>query len=222
MIKISYNDAKFNRQMNNLIAYSNGFIDGAIAAKPEMLRILGDEVTEVMGQYIDSLARANPSMLHHVYEWAQTGSSSSRLFDINYIVNSGGLTMNATLTQSQSVKQGSTTPFYDKARIMENGIPVKIEPKNSQVLAFEDNGQQVFTRKPVVVSSPGGEGVEGQFGSTFENFFSVYLSQSILDVTGLGDLKNPTEFKTNLKRGMSSGRSAGLSAGRKWITGSKV
>jgi hypothetical protein len=105
---------------------------------------------------------------------------------------------------------------------MEAGIPVKISPKNSQVLAFNDNGEQVFTKKPVVVNKPGGQAVEGQFESNFENFFSIYLSQSIFDVTGFDHLKSSRVFKDNIRRGVSGGRSVGLTTGRRWITGSKI
>lgn len=222
MISVKFDDKAFMRKMNNLVAYANGYVDGAVMAKPELLKIIGDRVSKSLGDYIDTMARVNPSMLHHVYEWAETGSSNARLFDLDYTVGGlGGLVFTATLTQSQSVKEGSTTPFYDKARVMEYGIPVKISPKNASALSFNDNGEQVFTKKPVVVSKPGGEAVEGQLENTFDEFFSVYLSQAILDVSGLSELKKATDFKKNIKRGVSGGRSIGLATGRKWITGGK-
>lgn len=223
MISISFDDKKFYKKMTNLIAYSNGFIEGAKRSKPEMLNILGDQVSEIMGKYIDSIASANPTILHHVYEWGQTGSSSARLFDIEYISLSGGLTMSATLTQSRSIQDGSNVPFYNKARIMESGVPVTISPKNAKALAFNANGENVFTKKPVTVSNPGGTAVQGSFEETFDEFFKAYLSQSIFDVTGLGNqIKSSTAFKQNLSRGASGGKSVGLAAGRKFITGGKL
>lgn len=220
MIDVIFDDKAFTKQMNNIIAYANGFIDGATSAKPKLLEEIGESVSESLGYYIDSVANANPSLLHHVYEWAQTGSMAARLFDIDYSMTNGGLSINATFSQSQSIQNGSTVPFYNKARIMEQGIPVKITPKDGGVLSFNDNGDQVFTRKTVVVTKPGGEAVEGQFENTFDEYFSIYLSQALFSAAGLDyRLSNPIEFKTNIQKGASNGRSAGLSAGKKWITG---
>lgn len=210
----------FMKKMNNFIAYSNGFVEGAVMAKPRMLDNLGEQVKEVIASYIDSIASANPSSLHHVYEWNQVGSPSARLFNVDYVVTSGGLSLNATFSQSTSVQSGSSVPFYNKAYIMENGLPVKIEPKNSSVLAFEDNGDKVFTKKEVTVKNPGGDSVQGSFEQTFNNMVGVYLSQAIFDVTDVGiSVKNTKIFKDNSKRGASGGRSVGLATGKKWITG---
>lgn len=223
MIGITMNTKAFEKKMNNIVAYSNGFVDGAFLAKPQMLDNLGTQVSDVISQYIDSIASANPQVLHHVYEWGQTGSMSARLFNIGYTVTGGGLSLNATFSQSTSIQSGSTTPFYNKAYVMENGIPVKIEPKNSSVLAFNDNGEQVFTKKAVVVAKPGGEAVVGSFENNFNNIVSVYLSQAIFDITDVGiSVKDASIFKRNIGRGASGGRSVGLATGKKWITGGRA
>lgn len=220
MITVTFNDKSFVKQMNNLVSYANGFIDGAVKSKDALSAIVGQAASESLSNYIDSLAMSNPAILHHVYEWAQTGMSSARLFDIQYSVSNNGLSLNGTFSQSKSIKEGSNTPFYDKARIMESRIPVTISPKAGGALSFRDAGQQVFTRKPVKVLKPGGEAVQGQFESAFDDYVSVYLSQSLFDVAGLDyRLKNPTEFKENIRRGASIGKTAGISAGSKWITG---
>lgn len=223
MISVTMDSRVFERKMNNLVAYANGFIDGANLAKPQMLDELGAQVSEVISRYIDSIASANPQALHHVYEWGQTGSMSARLFNIDYIVTGSGLTMNATFSQSRSIQSGSSTPFYNKAYVMENGIPVKIKPKNSDVLAFDDNGEQVFTKKTVVVAKPGGEAVVGSFENNFNSIVSVYLSQAIFDVTDVGiSVKDVNIFKRNISRGVAGGRSVGLATGKKWITGGRA
>lgn len=221
MITVTMNTARLKKKMDNLIAYSNGFVDGAMAARPQMLQNLGEQVKEVISVYLDAIATANPQAMHHVYEWGQVGSMSGRLFDIDYIIQGGGLSLNATFSQSTSVKSGSTVPFYNKAYIMENGIPVRIEPKNSSVLAFDDNGEQVFTKKPVVIAKPGGEVVAGSFEQNFKSAVKIYLSQVIFDVTEVGmSLKNTRIFKDNLQRGVAGGRSVGVATGKKWVTGS--
>jgi hypothetical protein len=217
MFKVKYDNAKFTREMDNLLEYSLGFVDGAKRGYPSFLNQLGITLTETLKNYIDSNARVNPQVLHHVYEWSQTGSPEARLFEIKYVSTGGGLTFASTFSQSTSVKRGSTTPFYDKARIMEYGIPVTIVPKK-RVLAFEENGQTIFTSKPITIDNPGGN-VQGEYEKVFDSFFSKYLRQSFLESSGVaGYLRNPAEFKNNIAAGKRSGRSAGLASGQSWIT----
>jgi hypothetical protein len=212
------NDKKFMRDMNNVIEYSLGFLSGVQNGKAQFLNNVGKKTIEVLKQYIDTMARVDQQLLHHMYEWNRTGSPDARLFDINYIVRASGISFVPAFRQSNSVKQGSKVPFYDKATIMENGTAVTIKPKSSQVLAFEENGEMVFTKKPVNVSNPGGQGVEGSFEKTFDRFFQVYFTQAFLYSSGVADyIRNPVAFKRNLKSGKSGGRSVGKKVGYNWI-----
>lgn len=205
--------------MNNIVDYAIGFLDGAEQGKQQLLHNVGLDLKLAVEQYIDSTARVNPAELHHVYEWYQTGSPAARLFDINYVVTGGGLSMNATLSQSRSVKDGSRVPFKNKANIMEAGVSVTISPRNSDVLAFEQDGETVFTKKQVTVSAPGGEAVSGGFERAFREFFMSYLSQAMMYSSGmLFNLQNPVDFDRNLNAGKKGGRSVGVSTGKKWIS----
>ena len=222
-MKTVIDDTMFMRDMNNILEYSIGFMDGVQSGKQKFLENLGKSSIEVLKDYVDSMARVDPQMLHHVYEWSRTGSPDARLFDINYVVNQNGLSMSSTFRQSTSVKNGSRVPFYDKARIMENGIPVTIKPVAAKVLAFTNNGEDVFTKNPVSIDNPGGSMVVGSFEKTFDHFFQAYFSQVFLYSSGIIDyLKNPTAFKKNLPSGKSGGRSAGISAGYRWIANAGV
>lgn len=215
-------DTAFIKQMNNLVAYANGFLEGVQLGKKDMMKNLGAEIKAMLEQYIDANARMDPQALHHVYEWYQVGQPAGRLFEIDYIVTNAGLSMQSTFSQSKSIKDGSKVPFYNKATIMENGSPVTIKPKNSSVLAFDVDGKTVFTSKPVYVSKPGGE-VQGQFNETFREFFNVYLSQTFLDVTGLRrHFKTPTSFKNNLAAGVAGGRPVGVRVGRNWVASKEM
>lgn len=216
---ISMDSKKFNKDMQNLVKYSIGFLDGAEKGKPQFLQAVGTQTIEALKQYIDSNARANPQALHHVYEWHQTGSPSARLFDLSYTVSGVGLSVKSTFRQSTTVKSGSTTAFYDKARIMENGVPVTIIPKKANVLSFtSENGDQVFTAGPVKVSNPGGSEVAGSYERVFDEFFNVLFRQSFLRASGIMDyLEKPTIFKKNFNAGKSGGRAKGLSTGYRWI-----
>lgn len=216
-------DAKsFQKDMNNLIGYSVGFLDGIHSGKKAFLDGLGANSIELIKSYIDSMAKVDPAMLHHIYEWNRTGSPDARLFDIDYTVSSLGLSLKTSFRQSTSIRDGSTVPFYDKARIMENGIPVTIRPKTAQVLSFDDNGQQIFTKKPIKVDNPGGDSVQGGFEKAFDTFFN-YFSQSFLQSSGIAKyLENPVAYKKDLPAGKRSGKSAGIKTGYRWIANAGV
>lgn len=204
--------------MNNIVNYSIGFLDGVQKGKTVFLKTMGMETVEVMKEFIDSNARVNPQMLHHIYEWNLTGSPDARLYDISYTVSNLGLSFKSSFSQSRSIKDGSRTPFYDKARIMENGIPVTIRPRSAQVLAFDDNGETVFTRGPVEILNPGGTEVEGGFEKVFDMFFHKFFSQAFLRTSGIAKyLENPQVYKKNMPAGKKLGRSKGISTGYRWI-----
>lgn len=217
-MKIVFDTKQFNKDMNNLVQYSVGFLDGVQTGKPRFFDNLGKILSESSKRFIDSYSRVNPQMLHHVYEWQQTGSPAGRLFDINYKVTQTGLSFSSSFSQSQTIKNGSMVPFYDKAKIMETGTPVRIEPKNSNVLAFEVDGDEVFTSNSVLVTNPGGDAVKGSFEKVFDLFFSKYFTQAFLKSSGIKDyLENPIAFKENFAAGKVGGRGKGLDTGYKWI-----
>lgn len=217
-MKVVYSTQAFMKEINNLLDYSAGFIEGIERGKYDFMSALGATTVEVLKQYIDSHARANPDMLHHIYEWYQTGSPDARLFDIKYTVSALGISFVGNLSQSRSIKDGSRTPFYDKASVIENGIPVVIRPTNAQALVFEQDGQQVFVKTPVRVESPGGEAAQGGFERILDSFFQRYFTQAFLQSSGiLSYLQNPIAFKKNFNAGKRGGRSKGLEVGRRWI-----
>lgn len=204
------------KDMDNIIGYMFGFLDGVKLGWPQFLHSFGATSLTALKQYIDSNARVNPQLLHHVYEWNQTGSPDARLFNISYLVKGNGLSFNSTFTQSASVKQGSKVPFYNKAEIMEKGVPVTIVPKK-KVLVFEQDGQEVFTSKPVRVNNPGGN-VQGEYERVFDSFFHRYFRQSFLETTGIASyLRNPIDFKVNFKSAKRGGRSRGINVGKNWV-----
>lgn len=220
---IVVNSSDFSKDMRKLIEYSTGYLDGVKLGKTKFLNNLGVGTIEAMKEFIDSYARVNPEMLHHVYEWDMTGSPNARLFDLDYTVSNLGLSFKSEFRQSVSVKNGSTVPFYDKARIMEQGIPVVIRPKRAKALAFTDDGEEIFTKQPVTVENPGGEAVQGGFERAIDSFFNNYFSQAFLRSSGILDyLEKPTLYKKNLRAGMKQGRSKGIDTGYRWIANAKV
>lgn len=219
MLAVDWNDRKFMSEMHNLIEYSIGFIEGIDRGKPAFLNNLGKSTVESLKEFIDTMARVDKRMLHHVYEWNKVGDPSSRLFNLTYSLSNGGLSVGATFTQSKIASQGSSEPFYDKARIMEMGIPITIRPKKN-VLAFNDGEQTIFTKKPITINNPGGEESQHGLETTLDTFFNRYFSQLFLDKSGiLKYLESPTMYHKYLQTGMKGGgRSAGLSSGYRWIS----
>jgi hypothetical protein len=220
---VKLNTTSMKLKLDNLVQYSLGFLEGVEGGKKIFFSELGRGVIEALGQYIDAMARSDQQALHHVYEWSKTGNRSARLFKFDYIVTGSGLSVNATFSQSKSVKDGSNTPFYDKARIMEKGIPVLIKPKGDNPLVFESDGETIFTKKPILNSNPGGVAVQGSFEKTFDNFMKYYFSQSFLRASGLSDyLETPIIYKKNLAAGVRGGKSIGRATGLKWMMSAKV
>ena len=217
------NTKQFEKQMTNIVDYAIGFLDGVQKGKTMFLKNLGAGVIEAMASYVDVSARGNPNALHHVYEWYKTGSPSARLFDLQYNVNNSGLIINSTFRQSRTLKEDSNTPFYNKARIMEEGLPVTITPKRSSVLVFEEGGKTIFTKNSITVKNPGGQYVQGSFENVIDEFMLKYFKQSFLRASGLYDyIKKPTAFKKNIKAGSKSGKNKGISTGYNWIINAKI
>ena len=217
------NTTNLEKIISNAIDYSVGFLDGAQKGKSIFLKNLGNSVVGILKDYIDVEARSNPQALHHIYEWYQTGSPKARLYDFNYTVSNVGLSFKSNFKQSKSLPSGSSVPFENKAKVMEDGIPVTISPRKSDVLVFEANGQTVFTKKNIDVQNPGGTQVQGSFQKVADEFFRVYFKQSFLKSSGLYSyIKKPVLYKQNFRTGSRVGRSAGVETGFKWIANAHI
>lgn len=219
MIRVTVDPSSFIKTLNNVVKYSEGFLEGLHRGKPAFLANVGAFTLQTLKEYIDANARVNPQALHHVYEWYQTGVANARLFDIDYVVSGLGLSFNSTFRQSSVVKAGSNVPFYNKAEIMEYGVPVKIRPKAARVLAFTtEDGAEVFTPNEVRVENPGGN-VQGEYEKVFNTFFSQYFTQAFLRSSGIWNyLENPFAFKQGFAAGAKVGRSKGVAVGQEWIS----
>jgi hypothetical protein len=208
---------QFQKEINNIIQYSTGFLEGVERGKSALYIGLAPKIAEMASQFIDVNARMSPELLHHVYEWEKVGSPEARLFDIDYKITGIGITFTSLLKQSSSIKNGSNVPFYNKAKIMEEGVAVTIRPKKASVLRFEVDGQEVYTSREVRVDNPGGQ-TQGQFNNVINNFFGVYFRQSFLNSSGLLQyFKSPQVYKKNLGSAKRGGRSLGIKTGYQWV-----
>ena len=195
--------------------------------KEAFKKTIFDQIMKDFGNYIDAKARTNPKSLHHVYEWKKVGNPSSRLFALTMIDGSGisfkiGYEFKESKSFVPTQKGRRKHVFKNKASVMEAGQPLVISPRNAQRLVFEVDGETVFTKNEVIVDNPGGN-VEGQFAKAFDTFFSRYLSQSFLRISGLYDyFNNPVVYKQNLKKGKALGKSYGNTVGYNWVANAKV
>jgi hypothetical protein len=214
---------QLEKTLNNIVQYSFGFLDGAKAGKRIFLNNLGESVIEALAKYIDALAKADPSAMHHVYEWYQVGNPMARLYNLDYTVSNVGLSVKSSFRQSSSISEDSREPFYDKARIMELGIPVTITPKRNSALVFEEGGDTIFVRRPITVSNPGGTEVQGEYERIFDSFFKNYFTQAFLKSSGLFDyIQKPKIYKKNFAAGAKGGKSVGNKTGYTWIANAKI
>lgn len=220
---ITFDSKKLKKDLDNIVEYSVGFLEGVHGGKKLFLTNMGMQTVQAMKSFIDSNARVNPQMLHHIYEWNQIGNPDARLYNISYTTSNLGLSFKSSFSQSISIKNGSKVPFYDKARIMEYGIPVVIRPKAGKVLAFDQNGETVFTKNSIDIQNPGGTEVQGGFEKIFDTFFNSYFSQAFLRTSGIAQyLENPEVYKKNFQSGKNGGRSTGFSTGYRWIANAGV
>jgi len=216
LLKLKIDSKEIDSILKNSIEYSYGFLDGIELNRISYMRFLGGFVVEALGKYIDSRARINPSSLHHVYEPGQTGNESARLFKMTANASKSTIRISGVFTASSQPSENGGEPFINRAEIMENGIEIVIAPKNSDVLAFEIDGETVFSTSAIYIANPGGDAVAGSFGRTAESFFNEYMTNAILK-PALNKLNNPKEFSQFFSQGTKGGRSVGVTAGRKYF-----
>lgn len=218
MIKVKFDTKELTKTLNNIVSYSHGFTNGVKVAQPNFNKELGLFIEEALKKYIDAKARGNPSALHHVYEWGMVGSPAGRLFEFTMINSQTFITFTGRFLPSSSISDTSTQPFTNKAEIMEKGITITINPENSNFLAFEDDGETVFTSQSVVIENPGGSGVQGSFEAVVREFFNNYLTVGLLKSAGIFDkLRYAKEYSNRFVQGSKTGSSAGMSAGKEYL-----
>jgi hypothetical protein len=218
MIRTRIDPRELTKTLDNIVDYSVGFTKGINMKRTEFNKELGGFIEDALYKYIDAKARANPEELHHMYEWGMTGNASGRLFQLNMSYTQRSIYFTSTFLKSTTVSETSNRPFVDKAQIMEDGVTITISPREAKVLAFEQDGEMVFTSGSVVVENPGGEKAAGGFEKTVKDFFENYLVVGLLRGSGLFDkLSYPKEYLDRFSQGAKSGEMPGISAGKKFL-----
>jgi len=216
-----FDSKQVNEILGNAVSYSYGFLEGVEMNQIEFNRKLGEFTVDVFGKYMDSRARVNPQAFHHIYEWNQVGNEGARLFELKSKASKRVINFTGKFLPSRTVSDGSSEPFKDKANIMENAIAITIEPKNSDVLVFQDNGDTVFSMSAIHIANPGGDAVAGSFGKATEEFFSSYFTNALLKPF-IKELETPKEFAQSFSAGTKGGKPVGIKSGKKYINSARM
>lgn len=215
MISIDITDLV--NKLENVVQYSEGFLVEMQLSRRKFNSDLGKYLVALLEEYIDAMARVAPDTLHHVYEWGQTGDKSARLFTFDVIATDSIIRLDGTFLTSNSIPPTGTEPFVDKARIMESGITVIIEPRDAEALVFEEDGETIFVTTSVTVEHPGGEAVAGSFEAAVESFLTTYVSKEILSPL-FNKMARMKEYKMFFAEGARTGRRAGQRGAKRLMT----
>lgn len=164
-----------------------------------------EQIDKDFGDYVDAQARVKRKSFHHVYEWGSAGSSSARLFKLNK-TETGDMSFKVAyeFLPSKSFVPANNSDrrhvFVNKAKIMEEGRPLKISPRYSERLVFEIDGDAIFLSpgQSVVISKPGGASAKDSFKTVYKLFFSGNLVSESIKRSGFHRVL-PQEIKKFLK-----------------------
>lgn len=220
MISAKFNSKKFADTVTNVIQYSQGFIEEAKRNESRLSQGVAELSVEAFYDYLDGLARSHPGMLHHVYEWGNTGNPSERLVELTTKISGRNVEVSAQFLQSTSVSETSNESFSNKAEIMEEGIPVIINQVTAKALFFEIDGEEFFRVGPITIANPGGSQVRGSFVKAFNEFYGQYFENVFLQSIRFYDkLRNPKEYASSVRAASRSqgAYSLGKGAALSWI-----
>lgn len=209
-------------KLENSIKYTNAFTKELKRNKKYLNEKVGQESVETFYEYLDSLARSHPGMLHHVYEWGQVGDPFGRLYELSLSINGTSAVIDAQFLESETPSPTSDVAFYDKADVMESGDSVTITEVEADALFFEIDGEEFFRKGPIVIANPGGREVRGSFVKAFNEFYGRYFTEFHLKSIGFYKyFSNPREYEKYFSSAVKSAPTAkGQKAALSWIMNS--
>jgi hypothetical protein len=205
------NSKEAMKVLNNVVDYSEGFIKESKARESYVAGKIASTSITAFYEYLDVLAKTNPGMLHHVYEWGQVGDPGSRLVRLKKILAGKKVEVDADFLPSTSIPDNGSEAFWNKAEIMEEGITVEVNEVSAQALFFQIDGEEFFRTGPIIIENPGGEQVRGSFVRAFEEFYNNYLDQVYLRSIRFYDhFTKSREFESNFNAAVRSGSAASM------------
>lgn len=211
---------KATKQLTNLVEYMQGFVEQAKREESTVTKAVAAMSVEGFYDYMDSLARVHPDMLHHVYEWGQVGNPNARLFELKTALAGDKAVITAELLESRTIQPGSNEPFREKAEIMEEGIPVTINEVNAEALFFQIDGEEYFRLGPITIENPGGEATRGSFVHAFETFYNSYFQDVYLNsIKFYRNFSDASIVAKNAPNAIRSGNPRGLgrNVAKSWV-----
>lgn len=167
------------------VATFHGQLAKELQTNPTVYKMISSAGAKLISKYFDSyvdhVAKIDAYRYHHIYEFGKTGFSTSRLFKSS--IKNGEITY--TLVESTKPNDNGYL-FKQKAFVMEAGDPITIVPQRSRFLAYQIDGEEVFS-KSSVIKNPGGKYVAGAFEKLFQEFFSSNLPSKALTEFGFYD-----------------------------------
>lgn len=161
-------------------------------------RAAANLVSKYFEEYVDAKARANPKLLHHIYEFDAAGEKDSRLFKRKIKVGLSGTIISYSLVNAK-LPNREGYPFPRKAMVMESGQTVVIHPKSPNgLLKYRlSNGRFIQTSNPSVVENPGGD-VANNFTDEFNRFTSVRAKAVLREYKFFERINNAYKVKRRL------------------------
>ncbi len=208
------------KMLENSIKYTDAFAKELKRNSDILNEKVGEESVDAFYEYLDSLARSHPGMLHHVYEWGQVGNPSGRLFELGLSVNKTSAVIDAEFLESRIPSPTSDVAFYDKADVMESGEPVTVTEVEAEALFFEIDGEEFFRKGPIFIANPGGEATRGSFVRAFNEFYENYFTEFHLKSIGFYKyFSNPKEYEKYFNSAVKGNGAAatGRKAALSWI-----
>lgn len=218
MYNIKFDSKKAMKVLSNVVAYSDGFIKETKAKENYVAARMAELSIDGFYEFLDNLARSNPGMLHHIYEWGNVGNPGARLVELKKEIAGSRSEISSEFLQSRSLPENGNTPFFNKVEVMEEGIPVVINEVSAEALFFEADGQEFFRTGPIFIENPGGKATRGQFVSAFETFYNRYFDNVYLQSIRFYDhFRNPRQYAKNFSAGSRGGAAVGRQTALSWI-----
>lgn len=191
MMRFSVDQKSLDNLMNETFQKVEGMkVLLSPAAKQEIAKASFTILAKEFIRRTSVLAKANPRVYHHIYEWNHTGDPAHKLYKLTRAGISGGiLSINSSFLQSNVPvpidpilsKPGAngkvvtkSSIFRNKAEMMESGKPSRpFSAKTSKALAYVSNGKIVFVKKPQtrIIRNPGGRATVGSYTRQFYRWF---------------------------------------------------
>lgn len=216
MTNAAFDAIDLMRVLNNTVDYSRAYLREIQMGQVRFNSQIAVYVKGILYKYIDSQARLYPERLAHVYEPGFNGAASQRLFTFETHATLEDITFTTRFNKSTLPSLDGGIPFEQRAEIMEDGLAITIAPKNGNVLAFDVDGETVFTTKPVTIDHPGGPEAAGAFKDAIDSFFNQYLTNVVMAPI-FAKLSKSKAYANYFAAGTINPQSAGRAAAKQFL-----